>query len=254
MSAATTGAVSGAASGAAAGSVLGPWGTLAGAAIGGVAGALGGLGADKQREAQAEALRRLRKATAQYGRRTQRLAERTKGETRALDDEWMAALRAHLQQYPDAAAALPGAQASWLDTQAGAAQPALTPLGQPGMTGARQAFIRRVEADRNAAAQEAALPAAFQGGYGDVLGNERQYTRALQLAQAGIDRRLGRATRAQQLQQQLYYEPLARAQREYEQAAGRASTAGSNQALASGLISGAGSLLASYGLNRQAAT
>ncbi len=239
MSGATQGATSGAVSGAVSGaSVGGVPGAVVGGVIGGVSGYLGGSGADKRKAKEKAAQRRLAIAMARYGGRTQQVSDYVVGQSHGIEDQYRAALEAHLAGQPDQAALLPGRVNAERTALSGAAQPAFQPM--VGHDGGENAYLRGVQADTQRRYSDAANPLAVQGGAARSGMADADYQRQLatQLSGYGVQtRNLGTL---QQLQQAQDYENYAKAQAKYGVQRAQAQSAGSDQILYGQLLQAGG--------------
>lgn len=243
------GALSGAASGAAAGAPLGPWGIAGGAVIGGISGALGGSADDRQRAANRAAQERLAAALSRYGAQGTNLSNATVQGAHSADDAYRAALQAHVMGGPDQAAMLPGRIATEQTALEGAGAPAMAPMHARGA--GQNAYLANVAADTQRRFHDTANPLAFQGGAARAGMADADYQRQLATQLGGIGSQVRDLSTLQQLQQALNYEDFARAQAGYDRSRAQASTAGSDQALASGLIQAGGAGLAGMFMGRQ---
>lgn len=237
MTPAFTGLAGGAASG---GMVGGLPGALIGGAVGGLSGMFGSSAADRQRRAREQAITNYNNALNTYATQQQELGSYLGQQGMASDEASRASLANYLNSSPDMAAML----AALVGSRAQASQAAGAPAWQTpgGASGAERQFMRGVQQDRQGRASAALAPGAFAGAATEA--QQAEHARGLGQAQeqADLQRQLAVLRNTGALQSAANYEPLSAAQRAYMNAMGQAQTAGSNQALVSGLLSSLGQL------------
>ena len=251
MSMAGQGALSGAASGAAAGTMIMPgWGTAIGGVIGGAAGLLGGMGGDKAAAAKRAAAKRLQRAQARYGAQTTELNTAAGAEAGQMGQDYHPALQQYVGQHPDAMPRFQQAQQQFTQDQQMAQAPAwANPAQVPGGgTGAEQRYLAALQADRQGRTSAALAPGTMQLARQEVGRQDQLGQQDIQHQQAAMAQAMDRLRGMTGLQQQLNYEPLHKAGGRYAIDRQRAEQAGSRQALASGLLSSAGTMAGAFGV------